>query len=75
MAYTWEEEESQIRNICGCKMNLDESGPFCDRSHRHHDVMDVADKPVGFFRTKEHYDSLKHDDLRDCSIWVKQPKE
>lgn len=53
-------------------MNLDQSGPFCDRSHRHHNVFELEEKSVGFFRTQEHWDSLQHDDLRDCTVWYKE---
>ena len=31
--FTWE-EESRRQSICGCKMNRDDRGAKCDRSHR-----------------------------------------
>ena len=31
--FVWE-EESRRQSICGCKLNRDDRGPKCDRSHR-----------------------------------------
>ena len=33
LKFTWDQEDKR-KSICGCKLNLDHSGPLCDRSHR-----------------------------------------
>ena len=70
LKYTWDDEDKTV-HVCGCKVNQHKSGPFCDRSHKHHDLSKVSEKPVGYYNTEEHYKTLKHDDLRDCTVWFK----
>lgn len=34
LKFTFEDEESKIRGLCGCKLNNPAKGPFCDSTHK-----------------------------------------
>ena len=58
LKFTWDKPDKMKASVCGCKLNKDESGAICDRSHRFiPNPEDVHLQPVGFFREpafKEH---------------------
>ncbi len=76
LKYIWESDDKDNVHVCGCKVNFDKSGPFCDKTHKYHDFTEIASKPVGFFRTKEHEESVTekgvqaNKPLRDCTPWM-----
>ena len=61
--FTWE-EESRRQSICGCKMNRDDRGAKCDRSHRLVDFDDLSKYKPGFHREEKWLDIWnQRDDL------------
>ena len=46
--------------MCGCKLNKDESFGIYDGSHKYiGDPLNINEKEVGFFRTKEFMDYME----------------
>ena len=45
--FTWEEPDKK-QSICGCKLNRDDRGAKCDRSHRLVDFENLEDLKPGF---------------------------
>ena len=61
--FVWE-EESRRQSICGCKLNRDDRGPKCDRSHRLVDFEDLSQYKPGFHREEKWLDIWnQRDDL------------
>ena len=61
--FTWE-EESRRQSICGCKMNRDDRGAKCDRSHRLVDFDNLDQYEPGFHREEKWLDNWnQRDDL------------
>ena len=56
--FTWE-EESRTQSICGCKLNRDDRGPKCDRSHRIVDWENFDKLKPGFNREQKWLDIWK----------------
>ena len=53
--FTWE-EESRKQSICGCKLNRDDRGAKCDRSHKLVDFENLEQYKPGFHREEKWLD-------------------
>ena len=52
LKFVWDGPRKTI-NLCGCKLNKEESGARCDGSHNKIDFDDLSKYEVGFNRTEE----------------------